>query len=906
MSDYYHYWGKTAENKNYHLLPYHCIDVAAVGWYLFSPNTPLCRRLAERLDVKRDWLQAWLAFCFSLHDIGKFATAFQGLVPQMAPELVQSNPRMLYTERHDTLGFMLWREVLSDRWLRQGGLGFNSDDPTLKKYLRAFDPWLEIVTGHHGAPPKISSCRHQNFFTLEDEEAAFEYILAMAELFLSDIDLAVLADKSFKKRLKQQSWLIAGAVVLSDWLGSSLETSDYCKTLKELKTYFNDRALPMAHRILSEADLSPACVSPFLGLKNLFPFIHEPTPLQHWTASTTIFQEPQLFILEDVTGAGKTEAALTLVHRIMADGLADGLYVALPTMATANAMYERLAKAYRRLFTDGENPSIVLAHGARHLSDGFRASVGPSEVTGKKCKYTKDEDSGEAYCSAWLADSRKKSLLADVGVGTIDQALLAVLPAKHQSLRLMGLARKVLIVDEVHAYDPYMNQLLQTLLEAHARNGGSAVLLSATLPQEMRERYVKAFCDGSGQDIPELSLTPDYPLATRIPPFHGYEWHVQTRRETERKVSIVTVSDIEQVETIVRMALEKKQCVCWIRNTVGDARNAYDHFSRQEWVDNANLSLFHSRFAMIDRQRIETETLHFFGKDSNAENRSCRLVMATQVVEQSLDLDFDVLISDLAPMDLLIQRAGRLHRHIRDKNGVPLIEKGATDQRGEAVLYVLGPEPTDTPQADWLKAEFAGTQVIYPHVGQLWLTQKRLVEAGAIETPKASRQLIEGVYGIDVQDEIPEALQEISFDAEGTDSSKRGMARLNALNLSRGYTRSSSEDINGWDEETRIPTRLSDETITVALARIEQNVLKPYAQGTEFDWEMSMFNLPYRDWEIAMQKIPDQWTAPINQLKETERVLKWVEVLPLTAEVQACYDSLMGWSLNKEKANESD
>ena len=215
--------------------------------------------------------------------------------------------------------------------------------------------------------------------------------------------------------------------------------------------------------------------------------------------------KPQLFILEDVTGAGKTEAALVLTHRLLSAGLADGLYVALPTMATANAMYQRLGEVYRRFYENSALPSLILAHGARDLSDAFRKSVMLSENEAADLNYEdghKEQDqelSATAYCNAWLADNRKTALLAVVCVFTLYQALLAVLPARHQSLRLLGLGRKVLLVDEVHAYDSYMQRLLDALLEMHARQGGSVILLSATLPQTMREKLVAAFHRGIGE-----------------------------------------------------------------------------------------------------------------------------------------------------------------------------------------------------------------------------------------------------------------------------------------------------------------------------------------------------------------------------------------------------------------------
>lgn len=180
-------------------------------------------------------------------------------------------------------------------------------------------------------------------------------------------------------------------------------------------------------------------------------------------------------------------------------------------MATSNAMYERLTGVYRSFFYPNSSPSLVLAHSSSYLSDEFRSSIGFSNMEEDSESYCnkksiKDETIS-AQCSQWIADNRKKALLADVGAGTVDQALMAVLPSYHQSLRILGLTRNVLIVDEVHAYDPYMHTLLCNLLEIHSSLGGSAILLSATLPMRQRQELASSFCKGLGVKCKNLKNT---------------------------------------------------------------------------------------------------------------------------------------------------------------------------------------------------------------------------------------------------------------------------------------------------------------------------------------------------------------------------------------------------------------
>lgn len=893
---YYRYWGKAKPEGEsgpaYHLLPYHCLDVAAVGYYLLDPEQDRCRQLARQLQVEPEWLRDFFVFCLVLHDLGKFARAFQGLKENMSDDLVQANPRMRYDQRHDSLGFWLWIRSTAQGIVENLSItDFSAKEmQTLCKYM---EPWLEIVTGHHGQPPIKQARRIEDYFLPEDKQAALEFVQESFSLLLDSFDFQPLLDKALKKRLQAASWQLAGVAVLADWLGSNRDYFEYSDSRMPLEKYWRQIALPNAEKAMWALPEQTE-IHDFSDIKHLFGFIDEPTPLQRYAIEVVLSQSPQLFILEDVTGAGKTEAALVLAQCLMGAGLANGIYIALPTMATANAMYQRLGKVYRKFYRTNNNPSLILAHGARDLSTNFKQSVILPDQPLQDDDYLKGQSEAEqeqtatAFCNAWLADSRKKALLADIGVGTLDQALLAVLPARHQSLRLLGLSHKILLVDEVHAYDSYMQKLLGTLLEAHARQGGSVILLSATLPQTMREELVKAFHQGLDTDAPDL-LSTDYPLATHTPTEKEIEKSLDTREEVKRKVRVERLASETAVLQRIQIAVDAGQCVCWIRNTVKEARRSYQDLLDQE-LRSTQLSLFHSRFAMCDRQRIEDQTLNWFGKDSTAADRKGRVLIATQVVEQSLDLDFDVLISDLAPIDLIIQRAGRLQRHVRDAQGNRLKEKGAKDQRGTAVLYLYSPEPLANVGEDWLKPDHAGTLAVYRHAGQLWLTAKKLLEAPAFAMPEDARKLIEGVYS--GNESYPESLDNISWNAEGDDACKKSMADLNALKLSKGYTYASGD----WDEETRIPTRLSEqETISVALVIWQEGELKPYASHPAYAWALSTVKVPESEWKSAMKAIPNELKETIEALKTETKALRWLEVFPLTVTTAELYSDSTGF-----------
>jgi len=887
LKKYWRYWGKASPGQDalncYHLLVYHSLDVAAVGWALLDENNSLCQSLALQLEVDSPWLKQWFTFCLALHDLGKFFRSFQNLCPNLSENLVPYTGGHVYSVRHDTLGFALWRNLLSHRLT----------DVIPLEHHRIITQWLEIVCGHHGQPPdNLASIR--SYLTSDDEDAAEEYIRDVIDQWTPDLKILATIDKG---ALKRASWQLAGVAVLADWLGSNQEIFTYhneLDTLRNLSEYWRDVALPQAQKALEIANINRSRVNPFNTIKQQFPFVDDATPLQRFAERSTLGSSQQLYILEDVTGAGKTEAAMVLVHRLMTAGLATGVYVGLPTMATANSMYRRMSSSYRQLFTPSSLPSLVLAHGARNQSKEFQESVILSEQLFDK-NYSEGEPTASALCNYWLADNRKKALLAEIGVGTIDQALLGVLPARHQSLRMLGLSTKVLVVDEVHAFDPYMIKLLTTLLTAHAAQGGSAILLSATLPRTMREQFVSAFNVGAGFPFQALEKI-DYPLVTHSSGNGLVETALPTRESVKRRVSVVRMESQKEPLSLIRNTVKEGACLCWIRNTVKDAQDSYHMLLENDWVDKERITLFHSRFAMVDRQRIEEDVVRRFGKRSGAAERSGRILISTQVVEQSLDLDFDVMITDLAPIDLIIQRAGRLQRHLRKRNGDLLVSPESADQRPPPVLYVLAQNPEDVQDKGWLRALLPGTQAVYPNVGQLWLTIHTLFRKNGFSMPEDARELIEGVYSSEAQQNIPELLLDASLDAEAGQKAKSSMGEFNSLKMEKGYTRSSAGLNGGWDDDTHIPTRLSSDSVTVVLVKpTGDGKLIPYADAQQHVWALSQLSLPTHQWNAAERLIPTHMTRNLEELTEANKHLKFLKILPIAPEYSYIYSSTTGW-----------
>lgn len=883
LPNYFKYWGKARSEPNssgaeYHLLAYHSLDVAAVGHVLLQNNPIYLEHFQRLTGLESQQLIRWFTFLLVLHDIGKFADSFQNLNPTIRLQLQTHQSDREYGLRHDSLGWILWKKHLRQQFLEHGLIPKTSGSKRRQVADHPIDLWMAAMVGHHGQPPSLDSSRliRDDF----DEKIDFE----ASSAFLADLIPAILGkDIAFPactlESIKSASWWLAGLAVLSDWLGSNTQFFPYQSKKEPIQDYWEKTKLN-ALKAISATEILSNTPSVELGLADLIgvPAGIKPelTPLQQAVNEWELTGSPQVFILEDVTGAGKTEAAILLAHRLMNAGLGNSLYFALPTMATANTMYERMRPVYRKLFDANTLPSLVLAHGAATMSDSFRKSILPKSGATED-NYGDGTTTAVAHCNAWLADNRKKALLADIGIGTVDQALLAVLPSRHQSLRLLGLVNKVLLVDEVHACDAYMHELLCALLRAHAAAGGSVILLSATLPHKQRQALLNAYAEGRNWHRTTLQAIDNdsYPLMSCLDSLTLRERVMDTRDSVKREVKTVFLHEQQAVETLLAETVASGQCACWIRNTVKDAIETYQRITQAhpDW----KVDLFHARYAMGDRIDIEKRVVRRFDKNSIAEQRQGQVLIATQVVEQSLDLDFDTLITDLAPIDLLIQRAGRLRRHSRDRQGNRIT---GIDQRGEIRLHIFSPETTDKPTANWYAGFFPNAKKVYDHHGQLWLSASLLQRQGKFRMPEDARLLIEGVYGLEAQIDIPVGLQHQSNEAEGSDRADASIARLNALKMDVGYSDAST---NRWWDEAKTPTRLGDPTTMVYIAKWQGGELLPWSDAPKHAWHLSAVSIRTY-WVAAEAPIPDFSQEAIEKFKVDNLPAKgkWGVLLPLS------------------------
>lgn len=433
-------------------------------------------------------------------------------------------------------------------------------------------------------------------------------------------------------------------------------------------------------------------------------------------------ETPGLLILEAQMGVGKTEAALAAAELFSARFGAGGLMFGLPTQATANGMFPRLEK-WSLMQSEETVHSIRLAHGMAALNESYCRLMEGSAVT-------QDGEDGGLLVHSWF-QGNKQALLANFVVGTVDQILLAALRQKHLMLRHLGLAGKVVVVDECHAYDAYMNRYLDRALAWLGRYRVPVILLSATLPARRRSELVEAYLGKQQPDAPWKTCR-SYPLLTWTSGGEAKQRAV-VREGGGRGVQIRFAAETD-VPAILRERLRCGGCAGVVVNTVRKAQRLAS--SLRDCLPDKEVVLFHAQFVQPDRAAIENALLMRVGKTSTRKQRDGLIVVGTQVMEQSLDLDFDLLLTELCPMDLLLQRVGRLHRHARTDRPEGL---------REAVCVVM--KPPDGRQDE-------GSLAVYG-AWLLWRTERLLPDH--VSLPEDIPRLVQDVYGWETEDCLPES-----------------------------------------------------------------------------------------------------------------------------------------------------
>ena len=664
----------------------HMADSAAVAGLLWDRWLPgHVRELVAgplpggEADGRR--LVVWLA---GVHDIGKATPAFACQVDALADRMRGVGLAMPYR-----------REMGADRRVAPHGL---AGQLLLQEWLeerhgwawRATGQFAVVIGGHHGAPPDEGQVhaldsRPEMLRTPGASEGLWRQV--QEELLDANAEASGagerLADWRRVKLPQTVQVLLSALVIVADWIASNTDLFPYAGADEgdrsgagRVAAAWRGLDLPEPWRPVEPVGTAAELFAARFDL----PTGARPRPVQE--AAVRMAREmprPGLLIVEAPMGEGKTEAALAAAEVLAARCGAGGVFFALPTMATGNAMFPRLLDWLDHLpAQDGARLSVLLAHSKSALNKDFAALRARSwrrvvavdvdgDVDLPSAATTTPRAPAELVAHQWL-NGRKKGMLSSFVVGTIDQLLFAGLKSRHLALRHLAVAGKVVVIDEAHAYDTYMNSYLDRVLGWLGAYGVPVVVLSATLPPDRRRELAAAYAGVSaeGEQYAALARADAYPLLTAVAPECP---PMQEAPGGSGRGSAVQVEGLaDDVGTLAdRLAVELADggCVLVVRNTVGRVLETAEAL-RDRFGEGTEVTVAHARFLDLDRAANDARLLELFGPPAPGRIRPARhIVVASQVAEQSLDVDFDLLVTDLAPVDLVLQRMGRLHRHPR-------------------------------------------------------------------------------------------------------------------------------------------------------------------------------------------------------------------------------------------------
>ena len=825
-----------------HLLEHHLADVGACFEALLAQPT-IRERLARSggLDVIDKATASRLAIFAALHDIGKANMGFQtqiwesrylngdrvryaGHTLDLAPVLSG------YDEEtaawfFDELGW--WDEALT--WDDCGG-------ETVASLLVA-------TLSHHGSPLQLDGLRAPNPAIWRshhglDPAACVRRIGALVSRWFEG---AMNPGAPPLPSRPEFQHMFLGLCTLADWIGSNREWFPFHAEPDE---GYIDTARRRAQHAVSVLGLDISSQRAALrertpGFTDLFEF--DPSPMQ-CRAGRNVLPDERLVVIESETGSGKTEAALWRFANMFDQRLVDGLYFALPTRAAATQLHARVTGFAGRMFPEGNRPEVVLAVpgylkagdiGGRHLPD--------YEVLWD------DHPDVDARGRRWAAEHAKRYLAAQIAVGTVDQAMMSALKVRHAHMRAACLARNLLVVDEVHASDTYMRRILRSLLEGHLAAGGYALLMSATLGFDARRDWMSA-----GRPGPEADRSLDEAIRSPYPAIST----AATGGETfgpggmEKTVRVTAEQSMHDMGDVARRALDAARAgakVLVIRNTVEYAVRAQRAVEREAGGRDRGLlfrcrntpTLHHGRFASMDRRLLDREVEVLLGRDSDPLGV---VVVGTQTLEQSLDIDADLLITDLCPADVLLQRIGRLHRHARSCR-----PEGYAEPR----CVVLTPPQGDLSlllQRDQNPNGLGPHGRVYEDLRVLEATRRLIEERGHWTIPLMNRELVERTTHREALEritlEMGEDWREHAIHITGEHLADGLTAGTVLMRRDRSFHAGNREVLFGPLEE-RIRTRLGDEGVEVEFAPRPPS---PFPPGAPID----------------SMAVPARWLAGVN------------------------------------------
>ena len=820
------FWAKSdRENpQRIHLLEHHMADVGACFEALLAQPT-IRRRLAQAGKLKDidPVTEARLAVLAAVHDIGKVNIGFQTRIWQESDFPTDTRHPRPAGHIADLIPVLSGEDDVTAKWFFDA-LGWwwdateSWDDCGGETVCALFVAALS----HHGRPLNMQDSRSKNpaiwrsFGALHPRRGVERIGRLVRDWFPAAWTLGappLPSTPAFQH-------IFLGLCMLADWIGSDETHFPFCD---EPRDDYMQTARHNAHNALLEIGLnigsqrSAFHVLPALpNFDALFGIPNAtPNPIQHSAIAVPL--DERLVIIESETGSGKTEAALWRFAHMYQDGRVDGLYFALPTRAAPSQMHGRITRFIDKLFPEGVGPEPVLA-----VPGYVRAGAATGGHLAKYEVWWDDHPDVLTEKRRWAAESAKRYLAAQIAVGTIDQAMLAALQVKHAHMRAACLSRNLLVVDEVHASDPYMRVILEALLRVHIGAGGYALLMSATLGSAARSRWLSEKSSSAANTPPSLNdaIGTPYPaVSTRT----GKTTIAVNENGREKTVRVEAISDMGDFTQVAQRALHAARAgakVLVVRNTVQyaiDTQQTVEAMIAQDESDllyacRGILTLHHGRFAREDRLVLDKAVEDQIGKDRPSGGR---LIVGTQTLEQSLDIDADLLITDLCPMDVLLQRIGRLHRHQREDRPAGY---------DTPACIVLMPEGDDLSP---LLSKGPGRNGLGPHgfvyedLRVLEATRRLILHHPEWRIPAMNRELVERTTHPDalnaITDELGDAWQIHANRMTGATLAGALTARSALVRYDKSFFGDDNREVVFGSDEERIRTRLGDEGIEVEL-----------------------------------------------------------------------------------------
>ena len=701
-----------------------------------------------------------------LHDIGKASAAFQG---RISAEI--STPGLVLIQ-------------IPDPKRAENAKGDLRNHAAIGRYILRFNRFnrgfASICGAHHGiTQPESSDAEVKKFLNslnnMRDlygggKKAKEEWQLIWKEIIGDCLKLTGISEETSLPGLNEAFWsILSGLLVEADWLASNIDLFPLISTSSKGDMAAYPERWEKAWKKIDFPKIwhSPNRVMDRQTFQSTFGF--RPNSLQeNLIEIVSKIQKPGLLVIEAQMGLGKTEAALAAAEIVSGSAKTGGIFYGLPTRATADGLFGRFS-SWAESESDGQKSIFKLAHSTAFLNEEY------NRLPKGRTLLTDDEmTDSNLFVHDWMQQP-KTGILSDFVIGTVDQGLMMALDHKHFMLKHLGMASKTVIIDEVHAYDAYMNVFFDGMLQWLGEYHVPVILLSATLPASRKLRMIRSYqmgCKSGSADetTPEQTRKDEswkqvkgYPLITWTDGDQTYsravdgDWNSVTVKIY--KENVLNLSEMfERIGNVMHSIQEYGGCAGIIVNTVRHSQEIAEYLN-SEFPD-LRVILLHSRFTDSQRAMIETEIQKLAGKKSTPEQRNKLVIVGTQVIEQSLDLDFDVMITELAPMDLLLQRMGRLHRHW---------------QRQDRPSFFLQPScHVLVPDLEEIRRQ--AHPVYQPWY--LFRTEENL--PATITLPGDIPLLVEKVYDIDLKP-IAEQEKKDAFRSEKNEKAKEGKAETGVL-----------------------------------------------------------------------------------------------------------------------------